>query len=610
MFDHESLPTRFAHAALLVALLSAPGAASVAAQQQFPSGTEGSSFAITNVRVFDGTSVHERWTVLIKDGRIAATGHRVVFPKATPVVDGTGRTLFPGLIDAHTHAFDRQTLVAALNYGVTTELDQFTSAAFAATMRSEQAAGDVTDRADLFSAGTFATAPGGHGTQFGMAIPTIAEPADAAGFVAARKTEGSDWLKIIWEDGSTYDMTVASLNAESVGALIRAAEDNGLLSVVHVSTMAQALGAAEMGATGIVHAPHDRMPEATDGATLTAAGIFMAPTLTVIRSIATGKEGAIQLGDERLAAVANSTLRTTVQASFPVREKTRRAYDFAKELTRQMVAAGGMIVAGTDSPNPGTAHGMSMHRELELLVDAGLTPLAALQAATANPASVFGLDDRGRIASGARADLVLVEGDPTSDITDTRNLVAIWRNGAAVSVEGARALVAEQQAAAGRAVPVPGPISDFDDGALGSRFGMGWAPSTDEIMGGSSTVELIPEQGALTVRGEVRAGATSWAGAMFFPGAAPMSPADVSAGSGIRFKVRGEGPGLTVMLFAENLGQAPAYAGRSLSAEWTTVEIRFTEFQRVDPQGLTAIFIGVAGELGSFSMQIDDVEIY
>ena len=98
----------------------------------------------------------------------------------------------------------------------------------------------------------------------------------------------------------------------------------------------------------------------------------------------------------------------------------------------------------------------------------------------------------------------------------------------------------EQRAAAGRALPVPGPISDFEDGSLGSKFGLGWAPSTDEIRGGSSTVELIPEQGALTLRGEVRAGATSWSGAIFFPGAAPMSPADVSAGSGIRFKVRGQ----------------------------------------------------------------------
>jgi hypothetical protein len=64
------------------------------------------------------------------------------------------------------------------------------------------------------------------------------------------------------------------------------------------------------------------------------------------------------------------------------------------------------------------------------------------------------------------------------------------------------------------------------------------------------------------------------------------------------------------MMFAQSLGQAPAYAGRGLSTEWTTVEIPFTEFQRADPEGLTAIFIGLSGQLGEFSMQIDDVEIY
>ena len=64
------------------------------------------------------------------------------------------------------------------------------------------------------------------------------------------------------------------------------------------------------------------------------------------------------------------------------------------------------------------------------------------------------------------------------------------------------------------------------------------------------------------------------------------------------------------MMFAQNLGQAPAYAARSLPAEWTTVEIPFTEFQRADPRGMMAIFIGVAGQTGVFRMQIDDVEIH
>ena len=90
------------------------------------------------------------------------------------------------------------------------------------------------------------------------------------------------------------------------------------------------------------------------------------------------------------------------------------------------------ILAGTDVGNPGIAPGASLHGELEYLVEAGLTPQQALAGATSAPATVFHLADRGRIAPGARADLVLVKGDPAKDIKATRDILAIWKSGAAV----------------------------------------------------------------------------------------------------------------------------------------------------------------------------------
>ena len=87
------------------------------------------------------------------------------------------------------------------------------------------------------------------------------------------------------------------------------------------------------------------------------------------------------------------------------------------------------ILAGTDAPVPGTTYGASLHGELALLVRSGLSPVQALAAATSVPAQVFGLKDRGRIRSGMRADLVLVEGDPTRDIRATRKIVAVWKRG-------------------------------------------------------------------------------------------------------------------------------------------------------------------------------------
>ena len=102
-------------------------------------------------------------------------------------------------------------------------------------------------------------------------------------------------------------------------------------------------------------------------------------------------------------------------------------------------AAGVDIITGTDASVPvpslgGLAHGASVHHELQYLVRAGLSPIEALRAATATPARRFGLADRGRIAEGLRADLVLVDGDPTTTITDTLNLRSIWRRGRCMSL--------------------------------------------------------------------------------------------------------------------------------------------------------------------------------
>jgi imidazolonepropionase-like amidohydrolase len=106
-------------------------------------------------------------------------------------------------------------------------------------------------------------------------------------------------------------------------------------------------------------------------------------------------------------------------------------YSRAEDNVRRLADAGITLLAGTDAPNPGTVFGASLHRELELLVRCGITPAQALTAATAEPARVFGLADRGRVAPGQRADLVLVSGDPMTDITATRAIERIWRGGIA-----------------------------------------------------------------------------------------------------------------------------------------------------------------------------------
>jgi imidazolonepropionase-like amidohydrolase len=99
------------------------------------------------------------------------------------------------------------------------------------------------------------------------------------------------------------------------------------------------------------------------------------------------------------------------------------------EAVNQLFKAGVPLLAGTDAPGPGTTYGASLLREVEHLTKAGLSPVAALAAATSVPARVFRFNDRGQIKPGMRADLVLVQGDPSKEIRDIRNIVAIWKRG-------------------------------------------------------------------------------------------------------------------------------------------------------------------------------------
>jgi imidazolonepropionase-like amidohydrolase len=574
---------------------------------------------IRGARVFDGEQVIPSADVLVRGGRIRSIQRSIQNAEGVAIVDGSGKTLLPGFIDAHTHAYG-DALSEAIVFGVTTELDMFTDPHFAAAMRKEQSEGGGLGRADLYSAGILVTAPKGHGTEYGMDIPTIQAPSEAQAFVDARIAEGSDWIKIVYDDGRAYGVSIPTIDIPTMKAVIDAAHARKKLAVVHIGDLQGARAAIEAGADGLVHLFVDHAPDDGFVPLVKKKKAFIIPTLTVLDSVAGAPSGAGLVDDARLAPYLLPQTVGNLRTAFPKSDKSASSLDFALETVRRLRAAGVPILAGTDAPNPGTAHGPSIHREMELLVRAGLTPLEALRSATSVSARAFGLSDRGRIASGLRADLVLVNGDPTVDITKTRDIVGIWKRGVAVDRQGFRDMVAKakRDATAGAAVPAgseSGAVSDFDDGSAKAAFGVGWAISTDAIAGGKSTAAMTVEPGgaggsasALSIAGQVDGGVPyAWSGVLYSPGATMFQPVNLSGKHAIHFWAKGDGKIYRVMVFSQSRGRMPLTQSFAAPAEWTEVTIPFDRFDGFDGKDLTAVVFAAGPSPGPYAFRIDTV---
>jgi imidazolonepropionase-like amidohydrolase len=567
--------------------------------------------------VFDGERLVGRRDVVVSNGRITAVARHLQTPPGASVVDATGKTLLPGLIDAHTHTFGN-VLRDALALGVTTELEMFGSPEAARTAKAEQAQGKATDRADLFSAGVLATAPKGHGTEYGIPIPTITSPDSARAFVDARIAEGSDWIKIVYDDGRPYGMRIPTISKETVRAVVEAAHARGKLAVVHIASLQGARDAVEVGVDGLVHTFEDRPPDPDFGRFVARHHAFVIPTLTVNLSAAGVGGGTPLVKDPRIAPYLALATEGLLQQGFPRNPGSTLDYANAEASVRQLEAAGVTILAGTDAPNPGTAHGAALHRELELLVRAGLTPTEALVAATSAPAKAFRLSDRGRVAPGMKADLLLVDGDPTSDITATRSIIGIWKDGVHFDREAYARTIAMQRA---QKFETPtgldgGDVSDFEDGTLATRFGAGWTTSTDQQAAGKSTAQLSVVSGgangsarALSVSGTISSElAYAWAGAMFSPGTQPMQAADLSSKKELRFWARGDGKTYRVMLFAMSRGFLPLTQSFVAGPEWRQYAFPLSSFGGIDGHDLRAVLFAGGPAPGPFAFRIDDVQ--
>ncbi len=321
-------------------------------------------------------------------------------------VDGqeiaSGGYLIPGLIDCHIHLYGPETLSALAVYGVTSGMDMSSPAPLVAALRGMPGVTDI--RSPLMAAASPTSA---HAARM-KDIPAAAEAlvrgvADVDAWNSRHVQQGADYIKIV--------IDLPGFDQQTVDALVAAAHSRDLNVVAHASRSDAVSMAQRAGVDILTHTPLDRAVDEVQAAELVAAGTVIVPTLTMMRGIVENLKAAGRPGP---------------------------AYGPARATVATLHAAGMPILAGTDANATPAApaspvFGESLHDELVLLIDAGLTPAQALDAATSVAAEQFGLPDRGRIAPGLRADLVLLGADPTVDIAATRTIRGVWIAGERVA---------------------------------------------------------------------------------------------------------------------------------------------------------------------------------
>jgi len=385
---------------------------------------------LVHVTVIDGTGAKPRrgQTVLITGDRIAAVGSDagMRLPAGTRTIDGAGRFLIPGLWDMHVHAGSRSYLPLFIASGVT-GIRLMDGASEYHRWREEVEAGAVAGPRMVIASAIM----DGPKTYFSdHVVLSNAEEARAA--VRKARQEGAEFIKV-------HDQ----VPREAYFALIDEARRQRLPVAGHVPLSITPSEASDAGQVTIEHLTQlDDLSFAGSGPK-SAADLFarfrknhtwQCPTLVMTRGYTLLDDPAVT-DDPRLKYVRRSQRDAWSRmkaAGLSLQEATARKGIYRKRqaIVGRMQRAGVGLLAGTDLGNPFLAPGFSLHDELALLVESGLTPMEALQAATRNPARLLGREnDLGTLEKGKLADLVLLDGNPLIDIHNTTKIRAVVARG-------------------------------------------------------------------------------------------------------------------------------------------------------------------------------------
>jgi imidazolonepropionase-like amidohydrolase len=388
--------------------------------------------------------------MIVTGGRITWIGPvgQLKAPKGATVVALTGKYVMPGLIDTHIHlaiSKDGLTVDAANQtpanitaqlqqfaaYGVTTIQSMGTDQDVVLQMRDEQRRTGRPGAARIYSAGLGVVVDGGYGGLAGV-TRKVATPAQTVAAVDREAARHVDLVKF-WLDDELG--TMPSLPPEISAATIDTAHARRLKVVGHIFYLADARRVVDQGIDGLGHSVRDR---AVDAGFVTAMKQHnswqMAATLGRERALFAYGTPAPWLNDPFFVqAVPPATLRTLAdpanQAKIAGAPHFGQLEGFLRTAQRNLktLADSGIRYAmGTDAGGPLRFPGHVEHDELALMVEAGLTPMQAIVAATSSGASFLGAADLGSLQKGKWADMVVLDADPLADITNSRSISAVY----------------------------------------------------------------------------------------------------------------------------------------------------------------------------------------
>ncbi|TPG57837.1 amidohydrolase family protein [Roseomonas nepalensis] len=415
--------------------------------------------ALEGAEVFDGERRIGRATILVADDVIRAIGPAasVTVPAGARRVDLAGRVVVPGLISAHSHVgnsggaetggrfYTRENVLDQLRqfaaYGVTTVTALGLGPAAFFDIREEVRRGG-TGGADLLGAGMGVGVPDGTPPAAPMnlndsqvARPNTPEEAREAIRMMARRRV--DIVKL-WVDD--LGGTVPMMRPEIIVAATEEAHAQGLRVAAHIHDLEQARIVVQSGVDVVAHGVRDMPVDAALIAAMRQRGTWYIPTIQINEANYLYADRPELLSDPFFARALNAGLR----AQFGDPEWRRKALEAAASSRQEVAvnqrnlkalhAAGVRIGFGTDSgATANRIPGFAEHRELELMVEAGLTPEEAMRCATGGSAALLGLEDRGLLRPGRRADLLVLDADPLADIRNVHRVRAVWQRGREVS---------------------------------------------------------------------------------------------------------------------------------------------------------------------------------